>query len=200
MRHVNGSARGPGRLVSGGPASRRLRPWFRGRPILAATGRPIRLPSRRGAAGGLLAAGLFQRDLLLDGLLFSRGLLISLWLIGGLVPVRLLGRRALVCRLLVRRLLVCRLLVGRAALSRLRVGRPAAGGLVTIGLPGRRVRRAYPAGGRFSEPGPRGPNLSEPGLSEPGLRGPGLRGPGLWAFGLGGNLLSGLTLSRPGVS
>ncbi len=126
MRHVNGSARGPGRLVSGGLAGRRLRPWFGGRLILAATRRPIRLLSRRGAAGGLLVGGLFQRDLLLDGPLFSRGLLISLWLIGGLVPVRLLGRRALVCRVLVCRVLVGRVLVCRAALSRLRVG-PAGG-------------------------------------------------------------------------
>ena len=149
MRHVNGSARGPGRLVSGGLAGRWLRPWFGGRLILAVTRRPIRLLSRRGAAGGLPAGGLFQRDLLLDGPLFSRGLLISLWLIGGRVPVRLLGRRVLVCRVL-----VC-----RAALSRLRAG---------------------PAGGRFSEPG--------------------LRGPGPGAFGLSGNLVRGLTLSRPGVS
>ena len=83
MRDVNGSSCGPGRLVSGGTARRRLRFWFRGRLVLAAPGRLIGLLHRCGAGGGFLVAGLFQGDLLLDGPLFSRGLVIGLLLTGG---------------------------------------------------------------------------------------------------------------------
>jgi hypothetical protein len=108
---VNGSARSPGRLVSGGLAHRRLRSWFRGRLILTATGRLIRLMSRRRAGRGFLVAVLFQCDLLLDSPLFSGGLRVSPLLIGGLVSACLLMRRVLVCRVLVPGVLVCWVLV-----------------------------------------------------------------------------------------
>ena len=87
MRHVNGSSRSPGRLVIGRATRRRLRFWFGGRLVLAAPGRLAGLLHRCGA-GGFPVAGLFQGDLLLDGPLFSRGLVIGLLLTGGRVADR----------------------------------------------------------------------------------------------------------------
>ena len=86
MRHVDGPARGPGRLVGGGAARRGLGFRFRGMLSLPAAGRPAwRLRGSGLLACGVLLAGLFQRDLLPDGLLLSCGFLICPFLAGRLV-------------------------------------------------------------------------------------------------------------------
>ena len=86
MRHVDRPA--PGRLVSRG-----LRLLAAGHPtgLLTVTGL---LTASRGAAGVLLI-GLFQGDLFLDSLPFTRGFLISQFLVGRLAGARfLVGKHA----------------------------------------------------------------------------------------------------------
>jgi hypothetical protein len=113
MRHVDGAARGSGRLVGASLARWRLHSLVRGGLSLPASGRLTRLlPDSGVAGGGILLAGLLQRDLLLDGLLLARGLLASPFLTSRLASGPLLIRRVVTSRFVIGRFVIGQLTGG----------------------------------------------------------------------------------------